>query len=84
MTRDVTVAVVGGGLSGLAAARELHRRGIEVVVLESGDRLGGRAMSETTVLGSRVDLGGQWIGHDHHRLMAASVLEPQGHCDRRR
>lgn len=70
MTRDVTVAVVGGGLSGLTAARELHRRGIEVVVLESGDRLGGRAMSETTVLGSRVDLGGQWIGHDHHRLMA--------------
>lgn len=39
-------------------------------MLESADRIGGRAKSETTALGSRVDLGGQWIGHDHHRLMA--------------
>ena len=65
-----TVAVVGAGLSGLTAARDLHRRGIDVVVLEAADRLGGRASSETTALGSRVDLGGQWIGHDHHRVMA--------------
>ena len=26
-------------------------------------------MTETTVLGSRVDLGGQWVGHNHFRLM---------------
>ncbi|MGV9801744.1 flavin monoamine oxidase family protein [Mycobacterium sp. NPDC003449] len=77
MTRDqagrspsaTTVAVVGAGLSGLTAARELHRRGVDVIVLEAADRVGGRAMSETTVLGSRVDLGGQWIGHDHHRVI---------------
>lgn len=68
-----TVVVVGAGLSGLTAARELHRRGVDVVVLEAADRVGGRAMSETTVLGSRVDLGGQWIGHDHHRLAALAA-----------
>lgn len=67
---QATVVVVGAGISGLTAARELHRRGIDVVVLEAADRLGGRTMSETTALGSTVDLGGQWIGHDHHRLMA--------------
>lgn len=67
---DATVVVVGAGISGLTAARELHRRGVDVVVLEAADRLGGRTMSETTALGSTVDLGGQWIGHDHHRLMA--------------
>ncbi|TMS52607.1 FAD-dependent oxidoreductase [Mycobacterium sp. DBP42] len=67
---DATVVVVGAGISGLIAARELHRRGVDVVVLEAADRLGGRTMSETTALGSTVDLGGQWIGHDHHRLMA--------------
>ena len=67
---ETTVAVVGAGLSGLLAARDLHRHGVEVLVLEAADRLGGRALSETTALGSRVDLGGQWIGHDHHRMMA--------------
>lgn len=76
MTADnthTTVVVVGAGLSGLTAARDLHRRGVDVIVLEAADRLGGRAMSETTTLGSRVDLGGQWIGHDHHRVMALAT-----------
>lgn len=68
-----TVVVVGAGLSGLTAARTLHRRDVEVIVLEAADRVGGRAMSETTILGSRVDLGGQWIGHDHHRLTALAA-----------
>ncbi|MFD4439435.1 flavin monoamine oxidase family protein [Nocardia sp. NPDC058519] len=68
-----TVAVVGAGLAGLTAARALHRAGVDVLVLEAADRLGGRAMSETTALGSRVDLGGQWIGHDHHRLAALAT-----------
>lgn len=64
-----TVAVVGAGLSGLTAARALHRQGIDVIVVEAAERLGGRVMGETTALGSRLDLGGQWIGHDHHRVM---------------
>ena len=71
--RDATVAIVGAGMSGLFAARELHRQGIDVLVLEAADRLGGRALTETTVLGSRVDLGGQWIGHDHHRVTALAA-----------
>ncbi|MFE3445154.1 flavin monoamine oxidase family protein [Nocardia sp. NPDC059180] len=70
---SVPVVVVGAGLSGLVAARELHRQGVEVVVFEADDRLGGRALSETTPLGSRVDLGGQWIGHDHRRITALAA-----------
>lgn len=62
------VVVVGAGLSGLTAARKLHAHGVDVIVLEAADRVGGRAMSETSALGTRLDLGGQWIGHDHHRL----------------
>lgn len=30
-------------------------------------------MTETTALGSKVDLGGQWIGHDHHRVIALAA-----------
>jgi monoamine oxidase len=67
--QDSTVVVVGAGLSGLTAARELHRRGVDVIVLEAADRAGGRVLGQTSALGSRFDLGGQWIGHDHHRVM---------------
>ncbi|WP_089252636.1 FAD-dependent oxidoreductase [Rhodococcoides kyotonense] len=48
MERDTTVRVMGAGLAGLTAARELQRRGIDVLVEEAADRAGGRATSETT------------------------------------
>ncbi len=71
--RPVTVAVIGAGMAGLIAARELRRRDIDVVVLESASRPGGRLLAETTALGSRVDLGGQWLGHGHHRFEALAA-----------
>lgn len=40
------VAVVGGGITGLAAAHRLAKSGAEVVVLESSDRLGGKVLTE--------------------------------------
>lgn len=42
MTTRVDLAVVGGGISGLAAAWEAHRQGARVVVLEASDRAGGK------------------------------------------
>ena len=40
------VAVIGGGIAGLAAAHYLAKSGAEVVVLESSDRLGGKVLTE--------------------------------------
>jgi len=40
-----SVAVVGGGLAGLAAAAVLSQRGLKVDLFEQSDRLGGRAGS---------------------------------------
>ncbi len=45
MTRGKHVLVLGGGLAGLAAAVALAPRGFAVTILESRDRLGGRAGS---------------------------------------
>ncbi|CAM4001596.1 flavin monoamine oxidase family protein [Tsukamurella ocularis] len=68
-----TVVVVGAGIAGLRAALDLHHRGIDVLVLEAAPRVGGRVLTETTALGSRVDLGGQWIGKGHHRFAALAA-----------
>ncbi len=48
--------MVGGGITGLAAAWELLGKGAEVTVFEAGPRLGGRIMTEE-VGGRPVDLG---------------------------
>lgn len=40
--RPRSVAVVGGGIAGLSAAIALAERGVQVTLLESADRLGGR------------------------------------------
>jgi len=47
MSQRARVAVVGGGVAGLAAAHRLVERGVrEVVLLEAGDRLGGSIATE--------------------------------------
>jgi protoporphyrinogen/coproporphyrinogen III oxidase len=56
------VVVVGAGISGLAAARELRaqRPDVEVVVLEAGDRVGGK-LRLAEVGGTTVDVGAESI-----------------------
>jgi len=52
--------VVGAGISGIAAARELRDAGLPVVVLDRGRRIGGR-MASRTIDGRPVDIGASYF-----------------------
>jgi monoamine oxidase len=69
--RVTTVAVVGGGLAGLVAARQLRRLGVGCVVLEARERVGGRTWSKT-IPGKRwrIDGGAQWVGPTQTEVLA--------------
>jgi monoamine oxidase len=71
----VDVVVVGAGLAGLVAARDLVAGGADVVVLEARDRVGGRTLTLPAADGTPIDHGGQWIGPTQDRIaaLAASV-----------
>ena len=60
MSSDAPVIVVGAGLAGLACAQRLHRAGVEVVVLEASDGVGGRVRTDV-VDGYRCDRGFQLL-----------------------
>jgi monoamine oxidase len=68
-SRTCDVVVVGAGMAGLTAARELQRAGREVLVLEARDRVGGRTLSKTLDNGVVIDLGGQWVAPTQKRVM---------------
>ncbi|KAL9357794.1 hypothetical protein Peur_051047 [Populus x canadensis] len=70
-TRSPSVIVIGGGIAGVAAARALHDASIQVVLLESRDRLGGRVHTDFS-LGFPVDLGASWL----HGVCKENPLAP--------
>lgn len=59
------VIVLGAGLAGLAAARDLAAAGTDVLVLEARDRVGGRVEQTRTPDGRTVQLGGEVVGRAH-------------------
>ncbi len=59
------VIVLGAGLAGLAAARDLASAGVDVHVLEARGRVGGRVEQSTLADGRIVQWGGEVVGPSH-------------------
>ncbi|PWN25321.1 amine oxidase [Jaminaea rosea] len=70
---EVEVAIIGGGISGLYAAKQLQRRGVtDLVIIEAQPELGGRVLSTSSIRSNAAsptavscslpsyDLGGAW------------------------
>ena len=55
---DTRLVVIGGGISGLVAARECARPGFQVTLLEASERLGG-SVGRVSVAGLTVDSGAE-------------------------
>ena len=68
------VVVLGAGLAGLSAARDLAAGGADVVVLEARGRAGGRVEQTTLADGRLVQLGGEVVG-PHQRAYYGLVEE---------
>lgn len=52
--------VIGAGFAGLTVARELSRGGLDVLILEARDRVGGRTWLDNR-LGLNLEIGGTWV-----------------------
>lgn len=69
----VDILVLGAGLAGLAAARDLVAGGADVRVLEARDRVGGRVEQELLADGRALELGGEVVGTSHRAYLGLAA-----------
>ena len=71
------VAIIGAGVAGLEAARILHEAGIDVVVLEARERIGGRIFTRRSEsLSVPIELGAEFVHGSAPELREAALQAP--------
>lgn len=76
---DAGVVVIGAGVAGLAAAAALRQRGLRVVLVEAGGRIGGRAFTAhpAALGGAAFDFGASWL-HEADRNPLVPLAQAAG------
>ncbi|GLK66385.1 flavin monoamine oxidase family protein [Hansschlegelia plantiphila] len=74
---DIEVAVIGAGAAGIGAARRLHDAGVDVLLIEARDRIGGRSWTVSDPIGGGLDLGCGWL-HSGDRNPWTTLAEEDG------
>jgi monoamine oxidase len=69
--KDIKIAIIGGGISGLTAAHYLNKSGFKPTIYEAAKRTGGRMMSVTGLLAENIttELGGEFIDSSHKDML---------------
>src|SRR4051812_1093065 len=79
LPREADIVVIGAGAAGIAAARRIQAANRKVIVLEAGDRIGGRCITDTPTFDAPFDRGARWIhnpdGNPMARLARGAGLE---------
>ena len=70
VSEKADVIVLGGGLAGLQSAILLRSAGLKVILLEAGNRVGGRVNTIKTADGP-LDVGASQIGRSYARVLDA-------------
>jgi monoamine oxidase len=71
--RRAQIVIVGAGLAGLSAARQLTMAGFSVTVLEARDRVGGRTLNHPIGRGRITEVGGEYVGPTQDRILALAA-----------
>ncbi len=73
VSRHADVVVIGAGLAGLTAARELARDDRSVVLLEARNRVGGRVLNRPIGGGKESEAGGTFAGPTQNHILGLAT-----------
>ncbi len=76
---EVDVAIVGAGAAGIAAARRVAAAKARFALLEAGNGIGGRCVTDAKIFGMPFDLGAHWIHNPDRNPL--SRLAPKAALD---
>ncbi len=73
-SQKATIAIIGGGISGLTAAYQLKKAGIDAMIYEASGRTGGRVLTveDGVIEGAHVDLGAEFVDSVHDDIISLS------------